>query len=180
MRRAWLAAIQRPEPEVPSHQGPDARLVDPDLDVTTIAVRVPETLAHLHTWYVEMARAATKAAVLDALSQSSRILLIDSRTGLSAINVVKEWMAENGRRHANLYEVAIWRDLLTVAGTDLYFSYMVDKQAIVIPETIDAIRALAGNEQDPAVSIAKTNESLGIGDLVIPQWAVQKSLGHDG
>ena len=169
-----------PEPEVPSHQGPDARLVDPDLDVTTIAVRVPETLAHLHTWYVEMARAATKAAVLDALSQSSRILLIGSRTGLSAINVVKEWMAENGRRHANLYEVAIWRDLLTVDGTDLYFSYMVDNQAIVIPETIDAIRALAGNEQDPAVSIAKTNESLGIGDLVIPQWAEQQSLGHDG
>ena len=169
-----------PEPEVPSHQGLDAKLVDPDLDVTTIAVRVPETLAHLHTWYVEMARAATKADVLDALSQSSRILLIDSRTGLSAINVVKEWMAENGRRHANLYEVAMWSDLLTVDGNDLYFSYMVDNQAIVIPETIDAIRALAGNEQDPAVSIAKTNESLGIGDLVIPQWAEQQSLGHDG
>lgn len=34
-----------PEPEIPSHQGPDARSVDPDLDVITMAVKVPETLA---------------------------------------------------------------------------------------------------------------------------------------
>jgi glyceraldehyde-3-phosphate dehydrogenase (NAD(P)) len=160
-----------PEPEVPSHQGPDAKLVDPDLDVTTIAVRVPETLAHLHSWYIEMTRQADITDVLDALSQSSRILLIDSRTGLSAINVVKEWMAESGRRHADLYEVAIWRDLLKVDGNELFFSYMVDNQAIVIPETIDAIRALAGYVQDADLSIARTNKSLGIGTLNIPQWA---------
>ncbi len=164
-----------PEPEVPSHQGPDAKLVDPDLDVTTIAVRVPETLAHLHTWYVEMTRRADIAEVLTALSQSSRILLIDSRTGLSAINVVKEWMAESGRRHANLYEVAIWSDLLKVDGNDLYFSYMVDNQAIVIPETIDAIRALADDEHDVSRSIAKTNKSLGIGMLNIPLWTEHES-----
>jgi glyceraldehyde-3-phosphate dehydrogenase (NAD(P)) len=34
---------------------------------------------------------------------------------------------------------------------------MVDNQAIVIPETIDAIRALAGAEQEADASIAKTN-----------------------
>jgi len=30
-----------PEPEIPSHQGPDAQSVDPDLDVITMAVKVP-------------------------------------------------------------------------------------------------------------------------------------------
>ena len=40
---------------------------------------------------------------------------------------------------------------------------MVDNQAIVIPETIDAIRALTGGERDGAASIAKTNAALGIG-----------------
>ena len=35
-------------------------------------------------------------------------------------------------------------------------------QAIVIPETIDAIRALTGTVQDAATSIAKTNAALGI------------------
>ena len=35
-----------PAPEIPSHQGPDAQSVDPDLDVITMAVKVPKTLAH--------------------------------------------------------------------------------------------------------------------------------------
>ena len=39
-----------PEREIPSHQGPDAQAVDPDLDVVTMAVKVPETIGHLHYW----------------------------------------------------------------------------------------------------------------------------------
>ncbi|XKG59491.1 type II glyceraldehyde-3-phosphate dehydrogenase [Caenispirillum salinarum] len=45
-----------PEAEIPSHQGPDAQSVDPDLDVVTMAVKVPETMAHLHYWSVQMTR----------------------------------------------------------------------------------------------------------------------------
>jgi glyceraldehyde-3-phosphate dehydrogenase (NAD(P)) len=40
---------------------------------------------------------------------------------------------------------------------------MVDNQAIVIPETIDAVRALSGIESDPSASIARTDVALGIG-----------------
>jgi glyceraldehyde-3-phosphate dehydrogenase (NAD(P)) len=52
-----------PEPDIPSHQGPDAQTVDPDLDVVTMAVKVPETLAHLHYWSVQMTRRATRDEV---------------------------------------------------------------------------------------------------------------------
>ena len=38
-------------------------------------------------------------------------------------------------------------------------------QAIVVPETIDAIRAFCGIEPDAAASIARTNAALGIGRL---------------
>ena len=86
-----------PEPTIPSHQGPDARHVDPELDVVTIAIKVPETLAHLHSWYVELTRPATKEEVLDAFAASPRILLIDGDSGLSALNSVKEAMAMEGR-----------------------------------------------------------------------------------
>lgn len=160
-----------PEPQLPSHQGPDAQLVDPDLDVVTIAIQVPETLGHLHAWNVELTREANREEVLGAFSSSSRILQIDTRTGLSAINAVKEWMADSGRPNANLYEVALWSDLLTVRGRELFYSYMVDNQAIVIPETIDAIRALAGSETDPEASLALTNLTLGIGGLDVPVWS---------
>ncbi len=151
-----------PEPEIPSHQGPDAQSVDPDLDVVTMAVKAPETLGHLHYWSVQMARNASKDEVLDAFRTSSRIALIRISDGLVALNSVKELMADRGRPHANLYEVALWADMLRVQGDELFYAYMVDNQAIVIPETIDAIRALTGVERDPHESIARTNAALGI------------------
>ncbi|WP_440131080.1 hypothetical protein, partial [Klebsiella pneumoniae] len=60
------------------------------------------------------------------------------------------------------YEVALWEDMLRTEGDELFYAYMVDNQAIVIPETIDAIRALTGLEPDDDASIARTNASLGI------------------
>ena len=156
-----------PEPEIPSHQGPDAQTVDPELDVVTMAVKVPETLAHLHYWSVQMTREATKEEVLDAFRRSSRIALIQISDGLVALNAVKELMADRGRPHDNLYEVALWADMLRVQGDELFYAYMVDNQAIVIPETIDAIRALTSTIEDANASIAKTNTALGIGPALV-------------
>ena len=151
-----------PEPEIPSHQGPDARTVDPDLDVVTMAVKVPETIAHLHYWSVQMTRPADKNEVLDAFRSSSRILLMEEEHGLDALNAVKELMADRGRPRSDLYEVALWADMLTVQGDELFYAYMVDNQAIVVPETIDAIRALDGREPSGRLSIAATDLALGI------------------
>lgn len=154
-----------PEEHIPSHQGPDAQSVDPELDVVTMAVKVPETLAHLHYWSVQLTRSAAKDEVLAAFRRSSRIALIRQADGLTALNTVKELMADLGRPHDNLYEVALWEDMLKVQGDEVFYAYMVDNQAIVIPETIDAIRALVGRQRDPQASIAKTNAALGIGAL---------------
>jgi glyceraldehyde-3-phosphate dehydrogenase (NAD(P)) len=154
-----------PEAAIPSHQGPDAQTVDPELDVLTMAVKVPQTLGHLHYWSVEMTRPAERDEVIEALRCSPRIALIRLSDGLEALNSVKEWMLDIGRPHGDLYEVALWEDMLTVKGDELFYAYMVDNQAIVIPETIDAIRALAGIETDAKASIARTNETLGIGTL---------------
>lgn len=71
------------------------------------------------------------------------------------------------RPHDNLYEVALWADMLRVQGEELFYAYMVDNQAIVIPETIDAIRALTGTVADGHESIARTNAALGIGPPLV-------------
>ena len=152
-----------PEAQIPSHQGPDAQSVDPELDVITMAVKVPETLAHLHYWTVQLTRPATREEVLEAFRTSERIALIREADGLAGLNGVKELMSDLGRPRADLYEVALWADMLTVQGDELFYAYMVDNQAIVIPETIDAIRALTGIEKSAPASIARTNAALDIG-----------------
>lgn len=151
-----------PEKSIPSHQGPDARSVDPELDVVTAAVKVPETLSHLHYWTVRLTREASKEEVIEAFKTSSRIALIKYGDGLSANNTVKELMLDLGRPHGDMYEVALWEDMLKVEADELYYAYIVDNQAIVIPETIDAIRSLTGAEPDVDKSISKTNEALGV------------------
>ena len=151
-----------PEKDIPSHQGPDAQSVDPTLNVMTSAVKVPETLSHLHYWNVQLTRKASKEEVLDAFKQSSRIALIKYNQGLSANNTVKELMLALNRPYGDMYEVAMWEDMLKVVDDELFYAYIVDNQAIVIPETIDAIRALTGIEKDALKSIQKTNTSLGI------------------
>jgi glyceraldehyde-3-phosphate dehydrogenase (NAD(P)) len=151
-----------PEKDIPSHQGPDAQSVDPELDVITSAVKVPETLSHMHYWNVKLKKQATKEEVLAAFKTSSRIKLIQYDQGLVSNNTIKEMFLDMGRPWGDMYEVALWEDMLKVVGNELFYAYVVDNQAIVIPETIDAIRALTGIETDGEKSIAKTNESLGI------------------
>jgi glyceraldehyde-3-phosphate dehydrogenase (NAD(P)) len=151
-----------PEKDIPSHQGPDAQSVDPSFDLITVAVKVPETLSHLHYWNVQLTKQATKEEVLEAFKTSTRIAMIEYSEGLQANNAIKELMLALNRPYGDMYEVALWHDMLKVQGDELFYAYVVDNQAIVIPETIDAIRALTGIEQDAQKSILKTNESLGI------------------
>jgi hypothetical protein len=91
--------------------------------------------------------------------------------GLSVINTVRELVADIGRLHQNLYEVTLWEDLVTVQGSEVFYCSLVDNQAIVVPETIDAIRALTELERDPRVSIERTNVSLGISNCPLKQAA---------
>ena len=55
----------------------------------------------------------------------------------------------------------------------MFYAYMVDNQAIVIPETIDAIRALTGIVRDGNESIARTNTTLGVEAALTQEEALQ-------
>jgi glyceraldehyde-3-phosphate dehydrogenase (NAD(P)) len=151
-----------PEPHIPSHQGPDARTVIPDLDVVTMASKAPQNVAHLHHWFVELTRTASREEVIEAFRAVPRIAFIRVDDGIVALNVTAEVMKEIGRPRGDMWEVAIWEDILTVEGRELFYAYQVDNQAIVVPETIDAIRALCGTERHAEQSIRRTDAALGI------------------
>ena len=58
--------------------------------------------------------------------------------------------------------MALWEDVLTVNGNELYFTYQVYNEAIVVPESVDAIRALVGTVQNGYESIHMTDEAMGM------------------
>jgi len=52
----------------------------------------------------------------------------------------------------------------------------VHNEAIVIPETIDAIRALSGIESDWTQSVRKTDQSLGIVKSFLPRTIPEETV----
>ncbi len=150
------------EDSIPSHQGPDAKTVIPNLNILTVAVAVPVTLGHLHLAFLRLNKELSKAEVVEILKSSPRVVAINYKDGITAQNQLVELMRDMGRPRADMWEVAFWEDLLHVEGKDVTFYYQVHNEAIVVPENIDAIRAISGNEADPRKSIQKTNQSLGI------------------
>ncbi len=151
-----------PEKNIPSHQGPDAQTVLPDLDVVTVAVVASHTNCHLHSWHVELTAPVSRQQVLQAFAAAPRIAFLRMSEGIVALNSTIELMSDLGRPRGDLWEVGLWDDSVKVSGTELFYNYQVYNQAIVVPENIDAIRALTGIELDGAASIAKTDKALGV------------------
>lgn len=151
-----------PERVIPSHQGPDAQTVDPELDVVTTALVAAHTTSHLHAWHVGLTRPANREEVLAAFQAAPRIAFLQMADGMVALNSTHELMADLGRPRGDMWEVGLWTDSLTVVGNELFYNYQVYNQAIVVPETIDAIRALTASEADAATSIEKTDSALGV------------------
>lgn len=157
-----------PEASIPSHQGPDARTVRPELDVVTIAAKASHTQTHNHFWTLQLTRPASRDELLAALRAAPRIAFIRMADGLTGLNTTVELMRDLGRPRGDMWEVALWEDVLTVEGDEAYLTYQVFNEAIVVPETIDAIRALSGTVSDGATSIAMTDEILGTRQEFLP------------
>ena len=79
-----------------------------------------------------------------------------------ALNSVIEMMRDLDRPRGDMWEVAIWEDALAADEREVYLTFQVHNESIVVPETIDCIRALTGIEPDGATSIRKTDDALGV------------------
>ncbi|MGA2198470.1 MAG: type II glyceraldehyde-3-phosphate dehydrogenase [Nitrososphaerales archaeon] len=151
-----------PDPiTLPSHHGPDVQTVLTGLNITTMAVKVPETHMHLHTLMVTLNKTPTREEAIQALQAEPRILLVDGKSGFKSTAQVIDWAREKGRPRNDVYEAVVWRDSVAVIGDEVFMFLGVHQEAIVVPENIDAIRALAG-DVTAEDSIALTDRSMGI------------------
>jgi glyceraldehyde-3-phosphate dehydrogenase (NAD(P)) len=168
-----------PETRVPSHQGPDARTVLPDVDLVTMAGAGPYNLSHVHFAMIETTREVSLDEVRHALWLEPRIAFVHAANGLVSLNAVIELMRDLRRPRGDMWEVAVWEDALAVDDREVYLTFQVHNEAITIPESIDAIRALVGLERDAARSIEKTNRSLGVVKSFLPRTVPEEAAHAD-
>ena len=144
------------------HHGPDVKTVLPDLDIHTMAVAVPTSYMHLHMLQVKVEKDLTIEEVIKTLEKTTRVVLLKHEEGFSSTGDVMEYAKylDNSRR-GDLQEVAIWQDSIEVKDKIIRFYQAVHQESIVIPENIDAIRAMF-QLMSAEKSINKTDENLKI------------------
>ncbi len=152
-----------PDPvTIPSHHGPDVQTVFPDLSVDTIGLKVPTTQMHVHVISATLAEPITETAVRDLLRREDRLCLVPGYAEIDGTGTLKEFARDSGRPRGDIWENCIWEESITADGREFYCVQAIHQEADVVPENIDALRALAGTHSGPE-SRAITNKTLGIG-----------------
>jgi len=156
-----------PDPvELPSHHGPDVNTVFPELSIDTLGLKVPATLMHTHSVNVTLEAAPTADEVRELLGEQSRVFTIPPGIGIDGAGALKEYAADAGRPRGDLWENCVWSESVTVEeseeGAELYLFQAIHQESDVVPENVDAIRAVLG-ATDAADSVATTDDTLGMG-----------------
>ncbi|MCZ7356437.1 MAG: type II glyceraldehyde-3-phosphate dehydrogenase [Candidatus Methanoperedens sp.] len=152
-----------PDPiKLPSHHGPDVNSILPDIDITTVGVKTSTTLMHLHALNIELKKRCSEDDVAEVFEKRPRIRLISSKDRIKSTAEVMEFARDMGRPRGDMWENIVWKDSISINKGELYFFQAIHQESDVVPENVDAIRALLELEKDGASSIKKTNRALGI------------------
>lgn len=160
VKKGPINAIVPDPTKLPSHHGPDVRSVLPQINITSAALKIPTTLMHVHTVNMEINTDCTAEDVKNILGSQSRILFVGQ--GMSSTAEIMEFARDIGRPRNDMWENCIWPESVTVNENELYFFQAVHQESIVVPENVDAIRAMMELESDGAKSIEKTNKAMGL------------------
>jgi glyceraldehyde-3-phosphate dehydrogenase (NAD(P)) len=152
-----------PDPiTLPSHHGPDVRTIFPNVDIDTLGVTVPATLMHLHSVNFTLETTPSVKAIADLLSRQSRLFVVPAQLDIDGTAKLKEFAKDVSRPRGDLWENCLWKESIAMEGNDLYLFQSIHQEANVVPENIDAIRAIVGRT-NAAKSIALTNDHLRMG-----------------
>jgi glyceraldehyde-3-phosphate dehydrogenase (NAD(P)) len=149
-------------PTIPSHHGPDVQTVMDGLNIVTMAILVPTTLMHQHNLMVELESDVNVDDVIETFEKTPRVILADASRGLGSTAELMEYAKDLRRSRGDLFEIAVWRESLNIVDNELYYMQAIHQESDVVPENVDAIRAMLEIETDPEKSIAKTNKNMGI------------------
>lgn len=160
--KAGIINTVTPELKIPSHHGPDVKKVIKDLNIVTLAAKGSHNLYHIHFAFIKLSERASREDVLRVLEEEPRVVLIDGSDGIAGLNSIFELARDLNRPRGDLYEIPVWSESVKVSGEELTLIWATPNESNVIPENIDAIRALTESESDWRKSVELTDKSLGV------------------
>jgi glyceraldehyde-3-phosphate dehydrogenase (NAD(P)) len=147
---------------LPSHHGPDVNTIFPDLNIDTLGLKVPATLMHTHSVNVTLEDVPSEEEVKELLGSQSRTFLVPPKYDIDGAGKLKEFAMDRGRPRADIWENCVWEKSISIEDDDLYLFQAIHQESDVVPENVDAIRAVL-ETADAEESIERTNETMGVG-----------------
>jgi glyceraldehyde-3-phosphate dehydrogenase (NAD(P)) len=99
--------------------------------------------------------------VRSLLEGERRMFVMPEWLGLDGAGAIKELAQDSGRPRADVWENCVWGESITLEGDDLYLFQAIHQESDVVPENVDAIRAVTG-AADREESMATTDEAMGL------------------
>jgi len=148
---------------VPSHQVLDLMYIMPHVKATGLLVHTPVTHGHIISMVLTPKKPITAPEALDAFRKHPRIRVVRIKDGFNSNTSFFRYARDLGHKRGDMYEIGVWEETVAMSGDDLIFAINIPQEAVVIPETMDGIRACMEMQTDRLEAVGMTNKYL---DLV--------------
>lgn len=149
--------------KAPSHQALDLMTIMPHVNATGILVHTPVTHGHIITVVATPKQEVGKDEVVTLFKQHPRIRVVRLEDGFLGNASLFRYARDLGNPRGDMYEAAIFEETIVQSGRDIMFAINIPQEAVVIPETMDAIRAALEMQTDRLEAVTMTNRYLGMG-----------------
>ena len=147
---------------IPSHQAIDLMLIMPHIDATGILVHTPVTHGHIITIVAAPEKKITKKQALESFNAHPRIRVVRIADGFNSNTSLFRYARDLGNPRGDMYEIAVFEESIGFSGDDIVFAINIPQEAVVIPETMDGIRACMQMQTDRLEAVGLTNKYLGM------------------
>ncbi|MHB1254510.1 MAG: type II glyceraldehyde-3-phosphate dehydrogenase [Candidatus Humimicrobiaceae bacterium] len=148
--------------KVPNHQAKDLMLIMPHIDATGALVHVPTTHGHIITILATPKKKISVGEAISLFEAHPRIKVVDIAKGFNSNTALFKYARDKGNKRADMYEIGLFREMVALSGDNLFFTISIPQESVVIPETIDGIRASLSLQTDGKEAVKLTNKYLGM------------------
>jgi glyceraldehyde-3-phosphate dehydrogenase (NAD(P)) len=147
---------------IPNHQAVDLMHIMPHVQATGLLVHTPVTHGHIITLVATPKQAITKEEVVEAFRAHPRIRVVKIADGFNSNTALFNYGRMLGKPRGDLYEIGVFEETVGFSGDDIMFAINIPQESVVVPETMDAIRAAMPMQKERLEAVGLTNRYLGM------------------
>ncbi|MCK4261758.1 type II glyceraldehyde-3-phosphate dehydrogenase, partial [bacterium] len=98
----------------------------------------------------------------ESFNAHPRIRVVKIADGFNSNTSLFRYARDLGNPRGDMYEIAVFEESIGFSGDDIVFAINIPQEAVVIPETMDGIRACMQMQTDRLEAVGLTNKYLGM------------------